>query len=74
MKKGDLIQFITCNDRHRSRGIILEEVPKDANFRTRVPVYMYYVPSWANLKSGEIWDINVHKLQAQYQVLSQVLD
>lgn len=70
MKKGDLIQFITSDEKYRNRGILLEDAPKDANFRTRLAVYMYYVPMWRNLKPGEIWDIRMDKLEKQYQVLS----
>jgi hypothetical protein len=72
MKKGDLIQFVTSDEKHRCRGIVLEEVPEDDNLlpRIRVAVYMYYVPAWNNLKSGEVWDINLNKLNRSYQVLS----
>jgi hypothetical protein len=72
MKKGDLIQFVTSDEKHRCRGIILGEVPEDDNLtpRIRVAVYMYYVPAWNNLKSGEVWDIKLNKLNRSYQVLS----
>ena len=70
MKKGDLIQFITSDEKYRNRGILLEDAPKDVNFRTRLAVYMYYVPMWRNLKPGEIWDIRMDKLEKQYQILS----
>ena len=72
MKKGDLIQFVTSDEKHQCRGIVLEEVPEDDNLlpRIRVAVYMYYVPAWNNLKSGEVWDIKLNKLNRSYQVLS----
>jgi len=72
MKKGDLIQLRTSVAARRCRGIVLEDAPKDANFRTRIAVYMFYVPSWNNLKSGEIWDIPLNKLGKQYEILGKI--
>ena len=73
MKKGDLIQFMASQEKHRCRGIILGEVPEDDNLtpRIRVAVYMYYVPAWNNLNQGEIWDIKLSKLNQLYRVLSK---
>jgi hypothetical protein len=73
MKKGDLIQFVSAHEKHRCRGIILENVPEDDNQlpRIRIAVYMYYVPAWNNLKSGEIWDIKLSKLNKLYRVLNK---
>jgi hypothetical protein len=68
MKKGDLIQFVSSDPRYRARGILLEDVPEDSNFRTTLTVYMYYVPSWKNLEQGEIWNIKLSKLKRLYRV------
>lgn len=77
MKKGNLVQFESRGHKHhRCRGIILEDVPEDDNQlpRIRVPVYMFYVPAWFNLRPGEIWDIKLSKLNKLYRVLSPVMD
>lgn len=73
MKKGDLIQLMSTDEKHRCRGIILEDVPEDDSRlpRMRVAVYMYYVPAWNSLKSGEIWDIKLSKLNKLYRVLNK---
>jgi len=73
MKKGDLVQFVSCSEKHRCRGVILEDVPEDDNQlpRIRIAVYMYYVPAWNNLKPGEIWDIKLSKLNKLYRVLNK---
>ena len=78
MKKGDMISFKLSpgHDCPAARGIILDDIPEEFDFGTKINVYMCYIPEWGekNLQCRRVWSFNLDKLMEFWEVSTPAIN